>query len=36
MGGATISFAEVDIDNRAYAATGGDVSGHVLSLGLAF
>jgi hypothetical protein len=36
MGGATISFAEVDIENRAYSATAGDVSGHVLSLGLAF
>jgi len=37
MGGATISFAEVDIENRAYGtAAGSDVSGHVISLGLAF
>ena len=37
MGGATISFAEVDITNRAYStAAGADVSGRVISLGLAF
>jgi outer membrane protein OmpU len=37
MGGATISFAEVDIKNRAYGtAATADVSGHVISLGLAF
>jgi len=37
MGGATISIAEVDIENRAYATTAqADVSGTVVSLGLAF
>ena len=37
MGGATISFAEVDIENRAYATTSqADVQGTVISLGLAF
>jgi hypothetical protein len=37
MGGATISIAEVDIKNRAYSsAATADVSGHVISLGLAF
>jgi hypothetical protein len=36
MGGATISFAEVDISNRNYTAAANDVSGHVVSLGLAF
>jgi len=37
MGGATISIAEVDIKNRAYATTTqADVSGTVVSLGLAF
>ncbi len=34
MGGATISIAEVSIDNRNYGTTNHD--GHVLSLGLAF
>jgi len=37
MGGATFSIAEVDIDNRNYGSSAAaDVSGHVLSLGLAF
>ena len=37
MGGATISFAEVEIENRAYGtAVSSDVSGTVISLGLAF
>jgi len=37
MGGATISIAEVDIKNRAYSsAATADVSGTVISLGLAF
>jgi len=37
MGGATISIAEVDIKNRNYSnGAAYDVSGHVLSLGLAF
>jgi hypothetical protein len=37
MGGATLRIAEVDIKNRAYgSAASADVSGHVLSLGLAF
>ena len=37
MGGATISVAEVDVDNQAYSsAATADVSGHVISLGLAF
>jgi hypothetical protein len=37
MGGATISFAEVDVTNQAYStAATADVSGHVISLGLAF
>jgi len=37
MGGATISVAQVDIENRAYGTSASaDVSGHVISLGLAF
>jgi outer membrane protein OmpU len=37
MGGATISVAEVDIENRAYGTSGAaDVQGTVVSLGLAF
>jgi hypothetical protein len=37
MGGATFRIAEVDIKNRAYStAASGDVSGTVLSMGLAF
>ena len=37
MGGATISFSEVDVENRAYGtSSAADVSGHVVSLGLAF
>jgi hypothetical protein len=34
MGGATFSIAEVDIENRAYAAS--DINGTVVSMGLAF
>ena len=37
MGGATISFAEVDVENQTYSSAGSaDVGGHVLYLGLAF
>jgi hypothetical protein len=37
MGGATFRIAEVDIKNRAYStAASGDVSGTVVSMGLAF
>jgi len=37
MGGATFSIAEVDVKNRAYSsAASADVSGTVMSLGLAF
>jgi len=37
MGGATFRIAEVDIENRAYGtAATADVSGTVLSMGLAF
>ena len=37
MGGATFSIAEVDVKNRAYSsAASADVSGTVISLGLAF
>ena len=36
MGGATFSVSEVDVENRAYSSTAGDVSGTVVSMGLAF
>ncbi len=37
MGGASIRFAEVDVENSGYtSAASGDFEGHVLSLGLAF
>jgi len=37
MGGATISFAEVDVENQTYSSNAAaDISGHVLYLGLAF
>ena len=37
MGGATVRIAEISVDNSGYSAgAGADVSGHVLSLGLAF